>query len=153
MSYRTFLAMFAGAACVSASAAPSASVRADDAWVRATVPQQRATGAFMRLSADAPVRLVGVSSPAAARAELHEMRMEGNLMRMRRVASIELAAGRPLVLAPGGYHIMLLDLARQARAGERIALGLEFEGAEGRRFRVEVGASVQALGAAPPAHP
>lgn len=152
MSYQTFLALFAGAACLSASAAP-ATVQADDAWVRATVPQQRATGAFMRLTAEAPVRLLGASSPAAARVELHEMRMEGDLMRMRQVASIELAAGRTVVLAPGGYHIMLLGLARQARPGERIPLNLEFEGADRRRFSVEVAASVRALGAAQPAHP
>lgn len=146
MRYRYFLAMFAGAACMAAAqATPPVSVH--DAWVRGTVPQQRATGAFMRLAASAPVRLVAAASPAAARVEIHEMRIVDDVMRMRQIAGIDLAGGTSLELKPGGYHIMLLDLAQQARAGERIPLSLTFEHPGGARFSVDVSATVRALGA------
>lgn len=168
MRYRVFLAMFAGAALThtavavagakadaraqaeakaEAEAAPQ--VEVSEAWVRGAVPQQRATGAFMRLRAGAPLRLVGASSPVAGRAEVHEMRMEGDLMRMRQIDSLPIPAGETVQLRPGGYHIMLLELKRQPGAGERIPLRLEFEDAERRRFGVEVQAQVRALGAGP----
>lgn len=154
MRYRIFLAMFAGAVSLATVQAVQAAqaVRIDDAWVRATVPGQRATGAFMRLSAQGPLRLVAAASAAAGRVELHEMRMEGDVMRMRPVAGIPLEPGKALLLAPGGYHIMLLDLVRQARAGERIPLSLRFERPDGTSFGIDVEAAVRPLGTQPAGH-
>lgn len=144
MNYRQFLAVFASTACA-CTALAAEPVRIDDAWVRGTVAQQRATGAFMRLRSSAPVRLVAATSPAAARTEIHEMRMEGDVMRMREIGGIDLEPGKAVQLAPGGYHLMLLDLAQPARQGERILLVLTFE-SRGRRFSMQVEAPVRALG-------
>jgi copper(I)-binding protein len=95
-----------------------------DPWVRATVPQQKAAGAFMRVQSATAQRLVGVSSPVAGRAELHEMAMENNTMRMRQVDAIDLPAGKPVNLASGGYHVMFFDLKRQLKEGETVPVTL-----------------------------
>jgi copper(I)-binding protein len=95
-----------------------------DPWVRATVPQQKAAGAFMRVQSATAQRLVGVSSPVADRAELHEMAMENNTMRMRQVDAIDLPAGKPVNLASGGYHVMFFELKRQLKEGETVPVTL-----------------------------
>ena len=94
-------AMLAGAAAVFGQKT-SAPVQVADAWIRAAVPGQSGTGAFMSLTASADTRLVGVASPAAGVAEVHEMRMEGDTMKMRAVAAIDLPARQTVVLKPGG---------------------------------------------------
>lgn len=117
-----------------------AQVVVKDAWVRATVPQQNATGAFMRLTATHDARLVEVRSPAAGIAELHQMSLDQDVMRMRRVAGIDLPAGVAVALKPGGYHIMLMDLRRPLGEGRRVPITLVFESADKRRSSVEIDA-------------
>lgn len=117
-------------------------------WVRATVPQQKATGAYMELKSDADARLVSVSSPAAGVAEVHEMAVVDDLMTMRRLASLELPAGRAVELKPGGYHVMLIGLKQQVKEGEQVPLTLVIERRDGQRETVEVRASVRPLDAA-----
>src|SRR5260221_6272320 len=85
----------------------SAEVIGTDAWVRGTVPGQKGTGAFMQLKSPADMTLVGVASPAAKVAEIHEMAKDGNVMRMRAVDKLALPAGKSVDLKPGGYHLML----------------------------------------------
>jgi copper(I)-binding protein len=126
--------------------APSVSVT--DAWVRGTVAAQTASGAFMEITSREAARLVGASSAAAGRVELHEMRMEGNTMKMRALERLELPAGKPVTLGPGGYHLMLLDLKHALQAGTTVPLTLEIESAGGKRSKLEVGAKVRAIGAA-----
>jgi hypothetical protein len=104
-----------------------AQVEVKDAWARPTVPGQNASGAFMTITAKDGARLVGVASAVAGIAEVHEMAMEGNVMRMRAVSSLDIPAGRPVELKPGGYHVMLLDLKRPLAPGQRITLDLRFE--------------------------
>ena len=124
-----------------------------DAWVRATVPQQKATGVFMRLDASADSRLVSVATPLTPVAEVHEMKMEDGVMRMRRLPALDLPAGKPVELTPGGYHVMLMDLKQQVKAGETVPLTLVFEGRDGRRETREVTAQVRALAAGAAAAP
>lgn len=81
--------------------AQDATLKVEDAWVRATVPDQHATGVFMRLTSATPARLVGVESSAAKHVEVHEMAMQDNVMKMRQVPAIELPAGKPVELKPG----------------------------------------------------
>ena len=107
--------MHAGAVRRRSSLAQEASLKIDDPWVRATVPSQHATGVFMRLTSATPARLVAVESQAAKHAEVHEMAMQDNVMKMRQVSGIDLPAGQAVELKPGGYHIMLLDLPGQIR--------------------------------------
>lgn len=131
-----------------------AQVSVEDAWVRATVPQQKATGAFMKLNAAKDTRLVSVTSPASPVVEVHEMAMQDNVMRMRQVPGVELPAGKTIELKPGGYHIMLMDLPQQMKAGETVPLTLVFEGKDGKRESLEVQAPVRPVNAsaAPAGH-
>jgi len=136
-----------------ALAAPAAiaQVTVTDPWVRGIVPQQKATGAFMKLEAKEPVALVSASSPAAGITEIHEMAMEKDVMKMRQIASLAVAPGKPAELKPGGYHVMLLDLKQPLKAGDSVPITLTFEKADKSKQTVEVKAEVRALGAPAPA--
>jgi copper(I)-binding protein len=136
------------------AAAAQAQVTVKDVWVRASVPQQKATGAFMQLQAARDTRLVSVSSPVTPVTEIHEMAMQDNVMKMRAVPAIELPAGKAVELKPGGYHVMLMDLKQAVKEGETVPLTLVFEGKDGQRETVEVKAPVRPLNnnAAPAAH-
>lgn len=123
-------------------------VSVTNAWARATVPQQKATGAFMQIKSNADARIVEVKSKVAGTAEIHEMKMDGDVMRMRAVPSLALPAGRAVDLAPGGYHVMLTELKEQLKAGDSIALTMTVETADGKRRDVELQVPVRALGAA-----
>ena len=137
----------AGALLLTLTAAAWAQpVQIDEPWVRGTVAQQKATGAFMRLTAPEPMRLVAGESPVAGVVEIHEMAMDGNVMRMRAIPGLALPAGQPVELKPGGYHVMLMDLKRPLAGGESVPLTLVFENAAGQRVRQEVQAKVMALG-------
>ena len=120
-------------------------------WVRATVGQQTATGAFMRLTAPADSRVLQVQSPVAGVVEIHEMKMEGDVMRMRALTALPLPAGQAVELKPGGYHVMLMDLKAPVKAGDVVPLTLTVEGRDGKRSVVEVKAEVRALNAMAPA--
>jgi hypothetical protein len=129
--------------------AQAPAVEVQDAWVRATVAQQKSTGAFMRLTAKADSRVVAAQSPVAGVVEVHEMAMEKDVMRMRAVPALALPAGQTVELKPGGYHVMLMDLKAPVKAGEVVPLTLTLESAGGQRSTLEVKAEVRALGAAP----
>jgi copper(I)-binding protein len=103
-------------------AAPAlAQVTVTDAWVRGTVPGQKGTGAYMQLTSAADMTLIGVASPAAKVAEIHEMAQDGNMMRMRAVDQLALPAGKAVALKPGGYHVMLMDLAHPLKEGDVVS--------------------------------
>lgn len=120
-------------------------VKVEGAWARASVPGQKATGAFMTLTAPAATQLVGVSSPAAGVAELHEMAMQGDVMKMRAIESLALPAGQPVQLKPGGHHIMLLDLKAPLAEGATVPLTLLFKDAAGKSGKIELQVPVRAL--------
>jgi copper(I)-binding protein len=121
-------------------------VKVEDAWVRGTVAAQKASGAFMRLTPSANARLVAAQSPVAGVVEIHEMAMENDIMRMRQIPGLDLAAGRTTELKPGGYHVMLMDLKQQLKGGEQVPITLVFEDAAKQRFTQEIKAPVTALG-------
>ena len=133
-------------------AAACAQTTVKEAWVRGTVPQQKASGAFMQITSAQGGKLLSVSSPVADVAEVHEMAMEGTTMRMRPVVSLELPAGRAVELKPGGYHVMLMDLKQQLTAGDMVPLSLVFEGKDGKRETLQLQVPVRALGAPEPKH-
>jgi copper(I)-binding protein len=122
-----------------------AQVTVSEPWVRATVAAQKASGAFMKLTAGTNTRLVDARSPVAGVVEIHEMALENNVMKMRAVAGIDLPAGKPVELKPGGYHVMLLDLKGPLNVGDTVPITLVFEGPEKARQTIEVKASVRAL--------
>ena len=125
-----------------------ADVTVADAWVRATVPQQMATGAFMRLTSDSDMRLVGADSPLASVVEIHEMIMDGNVMKMNAVPGVDLPAGKTVELKPGGYHVMLMGLKQQVKDGDEVPVSIVVEAADGARQTIELKAHARPLNAA-----
>ena len=119
-------------------------------WVRGTVPQQEATGAFMRITSTQGGRLVSAQSPVAGVVEIHEMAMEGDVMKMRAIPGLDLPAGKTVELKPGGYHVMLMELKQPLKAGDTVPVTLVVEGKDGKRETIEVKAPVKALAATRP---
>ena len=114
-------------------------------WVRGTVAGQKATGAFMELRSAAGTTVVGVSSNVSGIAEIHEMKMDGGVMKMKAAPRLELPAGKPVSLAPGGYHVMLMDLKQPLKKGEMVTITLQLEGPNRKSESVEVKAEVRDL--------
>jgi copper(I)-binding protein len=134
-----------------AFAASAQGVIVQDAWARATVQGQKATGAFMKLTAAADTKLVSVTTPVAAVAEVHEMKMDGGVMTMRALdGGLVLPAGKAVELKPGGYHLMLMDLKLPLQKDTTIPLTLVFKDAAGKETRTELKLPVSA--AAPMTH-
>ncbi len=127
-----------------------AQVSVHEPWVRATVPAQTATGAFMHLHAMNAARLVEASSPAAGVVEIHEMTVVDKVMKMRAIPGLDVPAGKAVELKPGGYHLMLQNLKGQIKAGDIVPLKLVFEGADKKRSVIDIKASARALNAAMP---
>jgi copper(I)-binding protein len=133
--------------CAAFAHAATAPVTVEGAWARASVPGQSTSGAFMRLTAREAETLVGAETPAAGRAEVHEMKMDGNVMRMREVPALPLPAGRSVELKPGSYHLMLQELKAPLKPGTSIPLTLRFRDAKGAASSVQL--SVPVLTRAP----
>ncbi|HKY01061.1 MAG TPA: copper chaperone PCu(A)C, partial [Burkholderiales bacterium] len=109
------------------------------------VPAQKVTGGFMELKSDRPTALVGATSPMAGVVEIHEMRMDGDMARMRQISRLEIGSAQTVKLQPGGYHLMLMDLKQPLKAGEYIPIKLRFESAGKAMQEIEVKAQVRAL--------
>jgi copper(I)-binding protein len=142
-------------ACAVAQA-QTAPVAVQGAWARASVQGQKASGAFMTLTPREATTLVGVTSPIAGVAEVHEMKMDGDVMRMRAVPALALAAGKPFALNPGGHHLMLLDLKAPLQVGTQVPVTLTFRDAKGAASTLVISVPVLARApggaAAAPAH-
>ena len=124
--------------CALVSLPAWAQVKIDEPWARATVPGQKATGVFMKLTATQAGQLVGVSSPVAGVAEVHEMKMDGNVMKMSAVPAIDLPAGKSVSLQPGGYHVMLMDLKGPLAKDTSVTITLKFKDSKGVLSQQEV---------------
>ena len=145
----TFRATAASLLLSAAFIAPAqAQVTVKDPWVRATVSQQKATGAFMQITSAQDARLVEAKSPVAGVVEVHEMTMEKDVMKMRAVKGVDLPAGKSVELKPGGYHVMLMDLKQQMKEGDTVPLTLVVEGKDKKLTTIEVKASVKPLATA-----
>ena len=135
-----------GLLAITVTAWAQTTVKVEDAWVRGTVATQKATGAFMRLTAPANARLVEAKSPVAGVVEIHEMTLEKDIMKMRQIPGLDLAADRTMELKPGGYHVMLMDLKQPLKGGEQVPITLVFEDDAKKRFTQDIKASVTVLG-------
>ena len=132
-----------------ASGACLAQTTVTEPWIRGTVAQQKATGLFARITSARGGTLVSVSSPAAGVVEIHEMSMDGDVMKMRALTQgLALPAGKAVELKPGGYHVMLMDLKRQLKAGDTVPVTLVIVGADQQRETLEIKVPVTAMGAA-----
>lgn len=132
--------------------AAQAQVTVKDAWVRATVAQQKATGAFMQLQSAQDAKLISAQSPVAGVVEVHEMRMDGGVMKMRAVPKLALPAGKAVDLKPGSYHVMLMDLKGQVKDGDTVPVTLVVEGQDGKRQTLDIQAVARAGAAAAMKH-
>lgn len=141
------VALVAAGCGLAAGAARAQPVTVKDAWVRAPAPGQKVAGAYLEIVSRTPLALTGVASASAATAELHSTSMEGGVMRMRPVARIELPAGKAVKLAPGGLHIMLVNLRQPLKPGDRVPLTLTVQGADlASRSIISVQAEVRDAG-------
>lgn len=122
--------------------AQAPAVQVEGAWVRATVPGQRGSGAFMKLTAPQGLKLVGISSPVAGVAEVHEMKMDGDVMRMRAIPELDLPMGQKVELKPGGHHLMLMDLKQTLQKDTQIPLTLSLKNAQGQTSQVQISVPV-----------
>lgn len=143
-------AMILVCATAAASASAWAQVEVKSAWVRGTVAAQKTTGAYMELKSAKGGSLIGVETPVAAMAEVHEMRMDKNVMHMSAVPKLELPAGTTVELEPGGYHVMLIDLKKPLKKGDSVPLTLKILNKDKTVSTVEVKAEVRDIGAMGP---
>lgn len=144
--------LLAAAILSTLAGAAFAQVEVSSAWARPAVPGQTGTGAFMTIVSKDGARLVGASSPVAGVVEIHEMAMDNNVMRMRAIQSLELPAGREVQLKPGGHHVMLLDLKRPLKVGDKVAVELRLETRDGKRLSQPVEVEVRSAAPAQDAH-
>ena len=112
------------------------------AWVRPTVAGQAVAAAYMDITARESARLIAVRSPISPSVQIHLMQMDGDIMRMREVPSLDLPKNRAVSLKPGGYHLMLMKLKKPIQAGDKIPLTLIVE-TNGKREKVSVEAIAQ----------
>jgi copper(I)-binding protein len=129
---------------VHAQEAKVGSIKIENAYTRSTVPGQQVAGGFMKIENKGGVdQLISASSPVAGEVQLHEMAMEGNVMKMRQVKDIAVPAGGTIELKPGGLHLMFMNIKAPLAAGESVPVKLKFA----KAGEVEVKMPVNAMGA------
>ncbi len=136
------IAAFAAVALI-ATAAAQAQVTVDKPWVRTTVAQQTTTAAYLTITSAKGGKLVSASSPVAASVDVHEMKMDGDMMKMRAVDAVPLPAGQPVEFKPNGLHVMLTGLKAPLKAGDVVPIRLVVEDAKGKRETVDVKATAR----------
>ena len=128
-------------ALVAGTTAALAQISVENAWVRATVPKQQATGAFMKITSVEAVKLMAVNTTVAKTNEIHEMKMEGDVMKMRAHPNgLDIPANTTVELKSGGYHLMMMELELTIKAGDTVTLQLQFINAKGNKQVVTVNA-------------
>src|ERR1700743_2638037 len=141
-------------AAVSVTSVRAEEVKAGDlvisqAWTRATPGNSKLGGGFLTIEnkGSAPDKLIGVSGDVAGKIEVHEMKMDGGVMKMRPVeGGLTIDPGKTVKLAPGGYHLMMMDLKSPLKQGDKLPVTLQFE----KAGKVAVTLDVQAVGAPAP---
>ena len=136
-----------GLVFASAGFAQTSQIEVGNAWARATPGKAEDGAAYVTIRSPTADRLLSAASPVAKKVELHSMEMAGMVMKMRPMSSLDIPAGQPVTLKPGGEHIMLMGLNGPLREGQSFPLTLTFEKAGAR----EVTVAVEKSGAAGPA--
>ncbi len=127
--------------------APAAmAVEISGAWARATAPGQTVGAAYLTITSPRRLTLVAVKTALAARVEIHSADMKDGIMKMRRLDSLDIPAGVPVVLAPMGIHLMLMELNAPLKADDQVPLELIFKDKNKRKKKViKVRAPVRAI--------
>lgn len=146
MKFKSLMTTVALAATSFGALAADAVIEVQNAWVRATVKGQMATGAFMTLTAKEGVKLVAAATPVAGVAQVHEMKMENGVMKMAEVkGGLALPAGQAVELKPGAFHIMLMDLKAPLAKDSTLPMTLTFKDAKGTESKLELKLPVAAV--------
>ncbi|QWD97963.1 copper chaperone PCu(A)C [Polynucleobacter sp. MG-5-Ahmo-C2] len=122
----------------------TSAIKIENAYTRATMPGQQVAGGFMKIEnkGNSTDQLLSANSPIAGEVQLHEMAMEGNVMKMRQVKDIAVPAGGAVELKPGGLHLMFMNIKAPLSAGETVPVKLKFA----KAGEVEVKMPVNAMG-------
>jgi len=137
--------LFYCAAALAQTEAQTGGIEIKDAWARATPGGAQTGAAYLTLLSPTGDRLTGVTSPAAEKAELHQMTNDGGIMKMREVTAIDLPPGTPVSLKPSGLHVMLMGLKHPLEPGQSLPVTLQFEKSGTREVNAAIG-KVGAMG-------
>jgi periplasmic copper chaperone A len=153
--FRTFLLLAFGLLCAAGATQAHeyqlGALKIGHPWARATAPTAPAGGGFLSVTntGTVPDRLVSAQSAAADAIQIHEMKMDGDVMRMREVSQgLEIAPGATVTLAPGGFHLMMMGLKGPLKQGTKVPLTLVFE----KAGKIDVELAIEGMGASHPAH-
>ncbi len=135
---RTVLLVAGFVFAAGAASAQTGQIEVNNAWARATPGKSQIGAAYVTIRSPTADRLVAASTPIAQKTELHTMEMSGMVMKMRPIAGIDIPAGQPVTLGPGGMHIMLMGLKEPLKAGQSFPLTLNFAKAGTRTVDVVV---------------
>ena len=146
--FLAFVLLLAGIGAAAAHGYKLGTLEIGHPWTRATPPTAPTGGGYLSIknTGTEPDRLISASSPAAETVQVHEMKMEGNVMRMRPLeGALEIKPGETVTLAPGGMHMMMMGLKGPFKQGERVPLTLVFE----KAGKIDIEMVVVAMGATP----
>lgn len=123
-----------------------ADVTINEPWARATVPGQPVGAVYMKVSSSNAVRLVDIQADVAKDVQVHTMKMENGVMKMRDHGELEVPAGQTVALTPGGVHLMLMGLKKPLVAGETVTVKMTFQDAKNTKSTSTVTVPIRAVG-------
>jgi copper(I)-binding protein len=143
---RNLLVVALTLSCLSniAVAADDPTINVHQAWARTTAPGQDVGAVYLMIVSKKDTTLVSAKTDAADHTQIHSMSMDNGVMKMRELDSLPIPAGKMINLSPGGLHLMLVGLKKPLKAGEQVALTLEFKDTAGKLSNVSILAPIQA---------
>lgn len=136
-------AMFIASILISACSKQD-SIEIKNQWVRASNDGQDVGAAYMTIVSNEDTSLIAIDSDVADAIEIHSMSMENGVMKMRMLDTLDLVAGKPTELSPGGFHLMLFDLKKPLTAGNEAHFTLHFKNKAGQEKIVAVISPIKA---------
>lgn len=138
----TFLGTFLGVISLQATGQDATPI-ISHAWVKTTVPGSRVSAAYMSIKSTKPLKLVKAETTVAGIAEIHNMTMKDGVMEMKAMDVVDIPANRLVEFTPGGLHVMLMNVAKPIKPGDKVPLVLTFEGADKKPVVVKLDATAQ----------
>lgn len=136
-------AMFIASILISACSKQD-SIEIKNQWVRASNDGQDVSAAYMTIVSNEDTSLIAIDSDVADVIEIHSMSMENGVMKMRMLDTLDLVAGKPTELSPGGFHLMLFDLKKPLAAGKEAHFTLHFKNKAGQEKTISVTSPIKA---------
>ncbi len=120
------------------------SIEIKNQWVRASNDGQDVSAAYMTIVSNEDTSLIAIDSDVADVIEIHSMSMENGVMKMRMLDTLDLIAGKPTELSPGGFHLMLFDLKKPLTAGKEAHFTLHFKNKAGQEKTISITSPIKA---------